>query len=183
MSSLLNIPKRILAKLYELEKKIVTFPFADKIRRKRLRIGDILENRELIVVDKYGNHYYQYYSYQGLPTKRMVHFLVKKVHLNMYAFNKWHDEPLMLSWLQMRELIAPFQEDLERRYVDQENFERNALEWDKKEKLQIDEYKRRREFSLGRDRKETGAKGIGEEYSPGIWDKKQLVQVKSEGKI
>ena len=99
----------------------------------------------------------------------------------MYAFNKWHDEPLMLSWLQMRELIPPSQEELERRYVQQDDFERKALEWDKNENKLIEEYRRKREFSLGKDRKETGAKGIGLEYSPGVWDKHQLVQVKTEG--
>ena len=52
MSSFINIPKRILTKLYELEKKWVTYPFADKIRRQKLKFADYVENRELIVVDK-----------------------------------------------------------------------------------------------------------------------------------
>ena len=83
MSSLINIPKRILSKLYELEKKWVTYPFADKIRRQRLKFYDYVENRELIVVDKHGNHYYQYYSFQGLPTKRMVIF---KTYLGTFKY-------------------------------------------------------------------------------------------------
>jgi hypothetical protein len=175
MSSWKNIPMRILVKLYELEKKFVTYPFADKIRRSKLKLNDLAENRELIVVDKHGNHYYQYYSYQGFPTKRMV-------HLNMYSFNKWHDEPLMQGWLQQRELFPPSQEELERRYIQQEEFQRRGIEWDKKENKLMEEYRKRRQYSIDKERNETGAKGIGEEFAPGVWDKKQLVEVKKEGK-
>jgi hypothetical protein len=100
----------------------------------------------------------------------------------MYAFNKWHDEPLMISWLQQRELIPPSQEELERKYIQQEEFQRRGIEWDRKENKLIEEYRKRREYTIGQERKETGAKGIGEEYSPGVWDKKQLVKINNEGK-
>lgn len=41
-------------------------------RRKLREIKDHDENRDLVGKDRYGNKYYQYYSYLGLPTKREV---------------------------------------------------------------------------------------------------------------
>jgi NADH dehydrogenase [ubiquinone] 1 alpha subcomplex assembly factor 2 len=35
---------------------------------------DMKQSRELVGFDREGNKYYQYYSYHGLPTKRMVEF-------------------------------------------------------------------------------------------------------------
>ena len=37
------------------------------IKQKDQAIG-----REIVGVDKFGNKYYQYYSFHGLPTRRMV---------------------------------------------------------------------------------------------------------------
>ena len=36
----------------------------------RQRMTDHKLNRELVGIDRYGNKYYQYFSYYGLPTKR-----------------------------------------------------------------------------------------------------------------
>lgn len=43
-------------------------------------------------IDKFGNKYYQYYSFHGLPTRRMV----------MYKFleeNRFHQDPHFVGWL------------------------------------------------------------------------------------
>ena len=39
--------------------------------------------RENIATDKYGNNYYQYYSYHGLPTRRIVLY-------KFFDSNKFH---------------------------------------------------------------------------------------------
>jgi len=46
-----------------------------------------------------------------------------------------------LAWMQKRELIPPSQEELERRYLHTEDFERKGIEWDKKENKLLEEYK------------------------------------------
>lgn len=45
-----------------------------KLWREYFRARDAREGREPIGIDKYGNVYYQYYSYHGLPTKRWVNY-------------------------------------------------------------------------------------------------------------
>ncbi len=66
--------------------------------------------RECIGSDKFGNNYYQYYSYHGLPTRRIV----------LYKFfdnNKFHIDPHFVGWLHRRELLAPTPEELEKLYL------------------------------------------------------------------
>ena len=41
-------------------------------RRSYVKSKDDGLGRERIATDKYGNNYYQYYSYHGLPTRRVV---------------------------------------------------------------------------------------------------------------
>jgi hypothetical protein len=188
MSHTHNLPKRIIQSLAKIEKKIVSYPIDEKLRRFREKYQDQKENRELLVVDKYGNRYYQYYSYHGLPTRRVV-------LNNMKSFNKWDDDPFMLSWLQRRRQNPPTQEELERMYIEQEEFQRRGLEWDRKEQAMIDEWKRKQKEALDSERKETKAIGEGETFSPGVWDKNtakidsfanyqpnQLIEVKEEEK-
>jgi len=72
MSKINTFSKRILDSIKTLEKKLVTYPVEERLKRARESYRDKAENREFIVVDKYGNRYYQYYSNQGLATKRIV---------------------------------------------------------------------------------------------------------------
>lgn len=159
-----NISSRIINSLKSLEKKIMTYPVESKIKAIRDKYQDQKENRELVAVDKHGNRYYQYYSHHGLPTKRIV-------HINQTSFNKWNDDPFMMSWLQRRRLNPPTQEELEKMYIEQEEFQRRCLEWDKKENLLIEEYNRRKNLALENERKETKALGEGDTFRPGIWDR------------
>jgi hypothetical protein len=161
----LNLPKRILNALIKTEKKIVSYPLDDKIKRMKEKYQDENENRELLVVDKFGNRYYQYYSYHGLPTRRVV-------LNNMKSFNTWDDDPFMLSWLQKRRLTPPTQEELEKMYIENEEFQRKGLEWDKKEKLLLEAWKNKQKEAIETERKETNALGEGENFEPGAWDKK-----------
>ena len=41
-------------------------------RRRYVQFKDDKFGRERIATDRYGNNYYQYYSYHGLPTRRIV---------------------------------------------------------------------------------------------------------------
>jgi hypothetical protein len=172
MSSYTNLPKRILNSLIKTEKKIVSYPIDDKIKRLKEKYQDINENRELLVVDKYGNRYYQYYSQHGLPTRRVV-------LNNMKSFNTWDDDPFMLSWLQKRRITPPTQEELEKMYIEQEEFQRRGLEWDKKEREMIEAWKSKQREALEKERKETNAIGEGENFEPGSWDKKKQLENKS----
>jgi hypothetical protein len=182
MSKFSGLPKRALESISRVEKKIVSYPLEEKYKRFKDKFQDMQENRELIVVDKYGNRYYQYFSYHGLPTRRVV------VN-NMKSFNKWDDDPLMLSWLQKRRAVPPTQEELEKMYIEQEEFSRRGLEWDRQEQAMIDAWKSRQQAAIAQERKETGAVGEGENFQPGLWNRKiekvessgkELVQVKEE---
>jgi len=172
MSSYKNLPKRILNSLIKTEKKIVSYPIDDKIKRLKEKYQDVNENRELLVVDKYGNRYYQYYSQHGLPTRRVV-------LNNMKSFNTWDDDPFMLSWLQKRRITPPTQEELEKMYIEQEEFQKRGLEWDKKEREMIEAWKSKQREALEKERKETKAIGEGENFEPGSWDKKKQMENKS----
>ena len=57
MSSNKNLPKRIIDSIKNLEKKIMTYPVESKIKSIRDKYQDQNENRELLVVDKYGDRY------------------------------------------------------------------------------------------------------------------------------
>lgn len=48
--------------------------------------------RECIATDKFGNNYYQYYSYHGLPTRRVVLY-------KFFDTNKFHIDPHFVGWL------------------------------------------------------------------------------------
>jgi hypothetical protein len=172
MSKFSDLPKRVLDTIIKTEKKFVTYPLDDKIKRLRDKFLDMKENRELIVVDKFGNRYYQYYSYHGLPTRRVV-------INNMKGFNKWDDDPLMSSWLQKRRVHPPSQEELEKLYIEQEEFQRRGLEWDRKEQAIIDEWKKRKQEAIERERQETKAIGEGDSFEPGVWDRKSRTTEKN----
>lgn len=43
-------------------------------RRMREAMEDRKQNRELVGEDRFGNRYYQYYSFFGLPTRREIRF-------------------------------------------------------------------------------------------------------------
>lgn len=160
----MSLPRRILNQLKSIEKKIVTYPFENKLRNWKQKMDDKQYNRELIVVDKYQNRYYQHYSNEGLPTK-------KYVYINMTSLNKWQEDPTMQGWLQGRRENPPSQEELEKIYIQEEELVRRGIEWDKKERKLIEEYRKKRENALMEEREETKAIGEGENFQPGSWQK------------
>ena len=71
-----------------------------KFRRRYVQYKDDKFGRERIATDRYGNNYYQYYSYHGLPTRRIV----------LYQFldgNRYQQDPHFIGWLHKNEQIAP----------------------------------------------------------------------------
>ena len=162
----MSLPQRIVNKLVRLEKSIVSYPIENKIKELRQKYDDNVLNRELLVVDKYGNRYYQHYSSEGVPTRRYV-------ALNMKSFNKWDEDPTMLGWLQFRRQNPPTQEELEKVYLLQEERERRGLEWDRKEAKIINEYKNKNKLANNEEKKMTGSTGEGNNFMPGKWDPKR----------
>jgi NADH:ubiquinone oxidoreductase subunit len=71
-----------------------------RLRRSYLKSKDEGLGRERVGVDKFGNAYYQYYSYHGLPTRRIVLY-------KFFDTNKFHIDPHFLGWLRKNELIPP----------------------------------------------------------------------------
>lgn len=159
----MSLPSKILNKILEIERKIVSYPIENKLKRLKEKYDDKVLNRELLVVDKYGNRYYQHYSNEGIPTRRYM-------AINFKGFNKWEEDPTMLSWLQFRRETLT-QEDLERVYLQQEERERRALEYDNKEKDLLLEYRKIRQKSVEDSKKEVGSIGEGDEFQPSQWNK------------
>ena len=104
-----------------------------KWRQWYLKQKDDAIGREVIGVDKYGNKYYQYYSFHGLPTRRIV----------LYKFmneNKFHQDPHFIGWLHRQDILPPTPEELEKLYLDHDAFKERALDWDNEQRLMIEEY-------------------------------------------
>lgn len=168
----MSLPLRIIEKIKNLEKSIVSYPVGSKLKQLKRQYNESSLNRDLLVVDKYGNRYYQQYSKEGIPTKRYV-------ALNFKAHNKWDEDPTMLAWLQYRRQTPPSQEELEKIYIEQEEFERRGLEYDTKQNKLLEEYSKKRNKAISDERQETGATGIGNSFSPGKWELEKVEQKQS----
>ena len=97
-----------------------------KFRRRYVQYKDEKFGRERIATDRFGNNYYQYYSYHGLPTRRIV----------LYKFvdgNRFHQDPHFIGWLRKNEMIAPTPEQLEQLYLDHDAFIERSIDWDRNE--------------------------------------------------
>ena len=94
--------------------------------------------RERIGVDKFGNKYYQYYTYHGLPTKRVV----------LYNFPEgsslFEQDPHFVGWLRKNEILPPTPEELERLYLEHDAFIQRGIEWDEEQQLIIEEFNNRK---------------------------------------
>ena len=98
---------------------------------------DAALGRDRVGVDKFGNKYYQYYSYHGLPTKRIVLY-------RFFETNRFHQDPHFLGWLRRNEILPPTPEGLERLYLEHDAFVQRAIEWDKEQEAMMDEFKNRK---------------------------------------
>ena len=90
----------------------------DYVKRKDEGLG-----RECIGTDKYGNNYYQYYSFHGLPTRRIVLY-------KFFENNKFNIDPNFVGWLHRREIMAPTPEELAKRYLEHDAFIERGIAWD-----------------------------------------------------
>ena len=97
-----------------------------KFRRRYIQYKDEKFGRERVATDRFGNSYYQYYSYHGLPTRRIV----------LYKFldqNRFHQDPHFIGWLRKNEQIAPTPEQLEQLYLEHDAFIERGIDWDRRE--------------------------------------------------
>jgi NADH:ubiquinone oxidoreductase subunit len=67
--------------------------------------------REIVGKDKFGNKYYQYYSFHGLPTRRVILY-------KFFDTNRFNIDPHFIDWLYKRELLPPTAAELEKLYLD-----------------------------------------------------------------
>lgn len=91
-----------------------------KIRRSYIKAKDDGLGRERVGADKFGNTYYQYYSYHGLPTRRIVLY-------KFFDTNKFHIDPHFLGWLRRNDMLPPTPEALEMAYLEHDAFRERAL--------------------------------------------------------
>jgi hypothetical protein len=57
-------------------------------------------------------------------------------------------------------------------YIEQEEFARRGLEWDRQQQAMIDAWKSKQQEAIEKERKETGAIGEGDNFEPGAWNRK-----------
>ena len=108
-----------------------------KYRQWYIKQKDDAIGRELLAMDKFGNKYYQYYRFHGLPTKRMVLY-------KFFDSNKFNVDPHFVGWLYRRDILPPTPEELEKLYLEHDAFRERAIEWDENQRLMIEEYHRTR---------------------------------------
>lgn len=114
--------------------------------KQRQEMNDRIENREFLGSDKFGNQYFQYFSYHGLPTRRRVYY-------KFFSTNKFHIDIHFIDWLYHRTAIPPTQNELHQLYIDDEKRKRLAYEWDKAEEQKQIAHKRELK-KLGKDPEE-----------------------------
>jgi NADH:ubiquinone oxidoreductase subunit len=86
-----------------------------RLARSYLKAKDDGLGRERVGTDRFGNNYYQYYSYHGLPTRRIVLY-------KFFENNKFHQDPHFLSWQRRQDILPPTPEALEKAYLEHDAF-------------------------------------------------------------
>ena len=110
---------------------------------------DNLLGRERIGVDRHGNKYYQYFSYHGLPTKRIVLY-------KFFDTNCIHQDPHFVGWLRRNEILPPTPEELERLYLEHDAFVQRGIEWDEEQRAIIEQFNdKKKELDEKYDRPES----------------------------
>lgn len=139
--------KDAIEKVYQKTEKVVGSH--ESIRREQ---RDQMLGREIVGQDKHGNTYYQYYSYHGLPTRRLVTY-------NFFQQNKWHIDVHFQDWLFKRKALPPTPHELNQLYLEDEERMHNALEWDLQEEQAVLKEKYEKETEML----------AGEEFVPATW--------------
>jgi len=94
------------------------------LKRKYWEYRDYQLGREHMGIDRFGNEYYQYYSYfGGLPTKRIVIYkFFENHHFNV--------DPHFIPWLHHRADRPPTPSELQMLYLEDTQRKRKAIAWD-----------------------------------------------------
>ena len=120
---------KILEKVYKHTEK-----YHHRFLKERQEMKDRIENREFLGADKYGNQYFQYFSYHGLPTRRRVYY-------KFFSTNKFHIDVHFIDWLFHRKGLPPNKYELEQLYYEDDERKRLAYEWDEAEERKQIKYR------------------------------------------
>ena len=101
--------------------------FITRIRKFMQAQRDHKLNREYVGRDKFGNKYYQYYSYLGLPTKREIQYVEEDR-------TKPFKDTAFFWWMNKTDNIPPNESDLKLYYNNERERKAKAISWDKKQK-------------------------------------------------
>lgn len=97
-------------------------------------------NREYVGRDKFGNKYYQYYSFLGLPTRRECEFV------DWERLKPFRDTAYFW-WMNKNDNLPPSDQDLKLYYDQERERKAKAIAWDKQQKeLDVAFYARRTEI-------------------------------------
>ncbi|CAI2374493.1 unnamed protein product [Moneuplotes crassus] len=121
----MTAPKTKLGKTFERLYKY-TEGKHNKFLQKHQEMKDMIENREFLGADKYGNQYFQYFNYHGLPTRRRVYY-------KFHSGNRFHVDVHFIDWLYRRKALPPNKYELEQLYLEDEERAVKAIEWDRME--------------------------------------------------
>ncbi len=106
-----------------------------RVKRKYWEFRDYQLGREHKGMDKYGNEYYQYYSYfGGLPTHRIVIY-------KFYNSQHFHNDPHFIGWLEHRVDKLPTPAELQYLYLQDAQFKRKGVAWDMEQKKLLEDRK------------------------------------------
>lgn len=101
--------------------------FLTKIRKMMETQRNHKLNREYVGRDKFGNSYYQYYSYLGLPTRREVQYVEEER-------TKPYRDTAFFWWMNKTDKLPPTDSDLKLYYDKERERKAKAIAWDKKQK-------------------------------------------------
>ncbi len=79
----------------------------------RRRMTDQKMNREQIGIDRYGNKYYQYFSYYGLPTSRQIEYVGRQ---------RWqfYEDKAFFMWMRRWNALPPSPDEFTHYQIQQE---------------------------------------------------------------
>lgn len=110
-------------------------------------------NRRLVGKDVYGNSYYQYYTSEGLPDRRIAEYVK--------GWRNAQTDPLWVRWLNGTERLPPTSDDVMKSKEDYDRRRRTGAEFDQQEEERMRKW--REAYSKTR-------RATGEAFKPESWD-------------
>ena len=143
-------------------------------KRKYWEYKDYELGREHMGMDRYGNEYYQCYSYfGGMPTRRVVIY-------KFYENQHFHNDPHFVGWLNYRTDMLPSSEELQLLYLEDAQRKRKAIAWDEQQARLLEDAKERAEKITEKAKAKVAS--IGQGSMPGVIEDDQKVYKYIESK-